>query len=600
MGLPELKFTETDFLNRKIADLSDTPNSDGMSAADLKAYFDYMPKTLIALTRLNTLIDIINGTSGAGEVGASTISGVTGTTAQALMEGLKSLIDLRYTKDETDNLLSLKATNETVSQLVKNVDFDENTGKFTFTFESGNTKVIDTAMEKIAVNFSYNAETQSLVLEYADGSTESISLAEFITNNEFEDSNTIAITVTGGIVKAEIKPGSITDDILSSALQAALVNYVSSASDSAQAAASSEANAGTYAGTASNAAQTATQKAKDAADSEAEAQSQSRLAKSYAVGGTGARPGENNDNAKYYSEQADLKAAASSVSAAGASSAAASASDSAQAAASSEANAGSYAGTASNAAQTAAQKANSASDSAAVAIAQADKSKSYAVGNTGTRDGENTDNAQYYAGQAGLKASAAAGSAGQAANSAANAAGSANSAAVAAQAAEQAKNQAQEIVGGDFLTKTGDGSDVTAAFTETASRINIAAGEKLSVLFGKIKKFFADLKTVAFTGSYADLSDKPVIPEKNKVLTGSLAVSDWTDETGGFKQTLTVSGLATSGYTYTVYPDSAQYKGWTEAGIYADDVTTANSITFHCIIKPTAAVTVNIKKEQVE
>lgn len=466
MGLPDLKFTETDFLNRKIADLSDTPNSDGMSAADLKAYFDYMPKTLIALTRLNTLIDIINGTSGAGEVGASTISGVTGTTAQALMEGLKSLIDLRYTKDETDNLLSLKATNETVSQLVKNVDFDENTGKFTFTFESGNTKVIDTAIEKIAVNFSYDAETQSLVLEYADGTAESISLAEFITNNEFEDSNTIAITVTGGIVKAEIKPGSITDDILSSALVATLVNYVSSASDSAQAAASSEANAGTYAGTASNAAQTATQKAKDAADSEAEAQRQSRLAKSYAVGETGARPGENNDNAKYYSEQA--------------------------------------------------------------------------------------------------------------------------------------KNQAQEIVGGDFLTKTGDGSDVTAAFTETASRTNIVAGEKLSVLFGKIKKFFADLKTVAFTGSYADLSDKPVIPEKNKVLTGSLAVSDWTDETGGFKQILTVSGLAAAGYTYTVYPNSAQYKVWTEAGIYADDVTTANQIIFHCTAKPTAVVSVNIKKEQVE
>ena len=503
MGLSDLKFTEADFLNKKIADLSDTPNSDGMSAADLKAYFDYIPKTLIALTRLNSVIDIINSASGAGEVGASTISGVTGTTAQALLEGLKSLIDLRYTKDETDNLLSLKATNETVSQLVKNVDFDENTGKFTFTFESGNTKVIDTAIEKIAVNFSYDAETQSLVLEYADGTAESISLAEFITNNEFEDSNTIAITVTGGIVKAEIKPGSITDDILSSALQATLVNYVSSASDSAQAAASSEANAGTYAGTASNAAQTAT------------------------------------------------------------------------------------------------QKANSASDSAAVAIAQADKSKSYAVGNTGTRDGENTDNAQYYAGQAGLKASAAAGSAGQAANSAANAAGSANSAAAAAQAAEQAKNQAQEIVGGDFLTKTGDGSDVTATFTEADSRTNIATGEKLSVLFGKVKKFFSDLKTVAFTGSYTDLSDTPTIPEKNKVLTGSLTVAGWTAETGGFKQTLTVPGLATSGYTYTVYPNSAQHKVWTEAGIYADDVTTANQITFHCTEKPTVAVSVNIKKEQV-
>ena len=85
----------------------------------------------------------------------------------------------------------------------------------------------------------------------------------------------------------------------------------------------------------------------------------------------------------------------------------------------------------------------------------------------------------------------------------------------------------------------------------------------------------------------------------NKVLTSSLTVAGWTSETGGFKQTLTVSGLATSGYTYTVYPNSAQYKVWTEAGIYADDVTTANQITFHCTEKPTVAVSVNIKKEQV-
>lgn len=212
------------------------------------------------------------------------------------------------------------------------------------------------------------------------------------------------------------------------------------------------------------------------------------------------------------------------------------------------------------------------------AIAQANKAKSYAVGNTNTREGEDTDNAQYYSNQANLRA---------------------NDAHNSAVAAEEAKNKAQEIVGGDFLTKTGDGSDVTATFTEAASRINIATGEKLSVIFGKIKKFFSDLKTVAFTGSYTDLSNKPTIPEKNKVLTGSLTVAGWNAETGGFKQTLSVSGLATTGYTYTVYPNSAQYKVWTEAGIYADDVTTANQIIFHCTEKPTVAVTVNIKKEQV-
>lgn len=581
MGLSDLKFTEADFLNKKIADLSDTPNSDGMSAADLKAYFDYIPKTLIALTRLNSVIDIINSASGAGEVGASTISGVTGTTAQALLEGLKSLIDLRYTKDETDNLLSFKATNETVSQLVKNVDFDENTGKFTFTFESGNTKVIDTAMEKITVNFSYDSDTQSLVLIHVDGTTESISLAEFITNNEFEDSDTIAITVTDGIVKAEIQPGSITDDMLSSALLTALVNYVSSAADSAGAAASSETNAGTYAQTASAAAGTATQKAADALNSAENAENANKSAQSFAKGGTGTRDGEDTDNAKYYAEQASASA----------------------------------------------DSANSSAQAATV--------------------------------------------------SATNASNAASSAEASAQAAEQAKNQAQEIVGGDFLNKSGDGSDLTAAFTEATERNNISTGEKMSILFGKIKKCFSDLKSVAFSGDYADLINTPVpetfiatygtttnaeieaayqagkvvyckvdgaaqyfipligrggedyhvftwadlntLTRQNgiitcinnkwsiryitipaiKVITATLTIDGWEADGDGFKQIVAVSNIPTSGYVYTAYPDSSQYKVWTEAGIYADDVATANSITFHCTTKPTVAVVVNIKKEQV-
>lgn len=48
------------------------------------------------------------------------------------------------------------------------------------------------------------------------------------------------------------------------------------------------------------------------------------------------------------------------------------------------------------------------------------------------------------------------------------------------------------------LDKTGDGKDVTATFTEASSRANIGTGEKLSVIFGKIKKWFTDLGTAAF------------------------------------------------------------------------------------------------------
>lgn len=53
--------------------------------------------------------------------------------------------------------------------------------------------------------------------------------------------------------------------------------------------------------------------------------------------------------------------------------------------------------------------------------------------------------------------------------------------------------------------------DMTPTFTEATVRNNISSGEKLSVIFGKIKKWFSDLKTVAFTGSYNDLSDTPSI-----------------------------------------------------------------------------------------
>ena len=53
------------------------------------------------------------------------------------------------------------------------------------------------------------------------------------------------------------------------------------------------------------------------------------------------------------------------------------------------------------------------------------------------------------------------------------------------------------------LDKTGDGSNVTAAFTAATTRSNIATGEKLSVLFGKIAKWFADLGTLAFKSTVA-------------------------------------------------------------------------------------------------
>ena len=92
------------------------------------------------------------------------------------------------------------------------------------------------------------------------------------------------------------------------------------------------------------------------------------------------------------------------------------------------------------------------------------------------------------------------------------------------------------------LDKTGDASNVTNTFSSASSRANLTTGEKLSVSLGKIVKWFTDLKTVAFTGSYTDLSNKPTIPTKTSELTNDSGFKT-TDTTYNIVNT-TTEGLA--------------------------------------------------------
>lgn len=66
---------------------------------------------------------------------------------------------------------------------------------------------------------------------------------------------------------------------------------------------------------------------------------------------------------------------------------------------------------------------------------------------------------------------------------------------------------------------TGDINNAKVTFTEAEERTNIESQETMSTTFGKIKKWFSDLKAVAFSGSYNDLSNKPDIPTKTSDLT---------------------------------------------------------------------------------
>lgn len=86
------------------------------------------------------------------------------------------------------------------------------------------------------------------------------------------------------------------------------------------------------------------------------------------------------------------------------------------------------------------------------------------------------------------------------------------------------------------LDKTGDGSDVTVTFTEAATDTDIASGDKLSILFGKILKRFSTITSKfttvdnSITQIESDISDitdgTTVVAQANKVTNALVIMSN--------------------------------------------------------------------------
>ena len=306
--------------------------------------------------------------------------------------------------------------------------------------------------------------------------------------------------------------------------------------------------------------ESASTSAANAKASESAASTSATKAQSYAVGGTGTRTNEDTDNAKYYSQQATNKASAASTSAtnakaseANAATSAKTASNKASAASASATTASNKATSASNSASAAAASQKLASTSETNAASSATLAYNYAVGES--------NSAKYYAEQAksvseslkgGLKpmgtvtfanlpalSSASAGDmynvstsftttssfkegAGNIISEGANVYKTADGywdvlagtpvAGVKGNAESTYRTGNVNITPADIgaLSTNGEASNATVKFTESTSRTKPTTGEKLSSIVGKIVKFLSDLKTVAFSGSYNDLSNKPL------------------------------------------------------------------------------------------
>lgn len=130
------------------------------------------------------------------------------------------------------------------NNLVEEITYEEATGILTITKMNGSKDVIDTKLEKLAVNFSYNPQTQQLVITLDDGTTQNVDLSTLITEYEFLNSDTIAFELTSdGKVKAIVKEGSIEEKHLRPDYLADIKVESAKAVASAKSAGESETNA---------------------------------------------------------------------------------------------------------------------------------------------------------------------------------------------------------------------------------------------------------------------------------------------------------------------------------------------------------------------
>lgn len=178
--------------------------------------------------------------------------------------------------DALDNRIisqdALKVDKSAINGNIADWTMDETTGIITITKYNGEKVIFDLNIEKIPVGFSMS-DDGIITMTTEDGTQFTADIGSMIPVLTFEDSATIAVSVTGtGKNKTysfSIKTGSVTDDMLQP-------NYLADIRVES-------ANASAYAQSAN---------------------AKSVLAESYAVGGTGTREGEDTDNAKYYMEQA--------------------------------------------------------------------------------------------------------------------------------------------------------------------------------------------------------------------------------------------------------------------------------------------------------
>ena len=197
----------------------------------------------------------------------------------------------RYTKTEAD----AKITEET-SSLVSNVTINTNTGVITVTKKDGTSQSVDTALEKVPATFEFVEDIENdkyyLKITNVDGSTSQTEVTNLMNQFTFTSGDIVTFSQntngTTTTITASIKAGSVGFNELKSEVKTYIDNKVAdiSADKEIVLAAKTEVL---------NASQSVTANTTIVLNAKDDATAQANKAKSYAVGNTGTRDGDEDE-----------------------------------------------------------------------------------------------------------------------------------------------------------------------------------------------------------------------------------------------------------------------------------------------------------------
>lgn len=131
--------------------------------------------------------------------------------------------------DSSGNI-TLQLDGQHIPTAIINISVDNKTGIITCTKGDGSSFQVDTLLEKVVTNFTYDNATQSLNLTLEDGTVQKVSLSALVKEYSGKNGTTIDVTVeqASGKIGAEVKNTSISKTHLTTELASEIDNKASS------------------------------------------------------------------------------------------------------------------------------------------------------------------------------------------------------------------------------------------------------------------------------------------------------------------------------------------------------------------------------------